>query len=397
MNRRAGDESAGTDKGTGVGHAARVERGMNVSQEFIEIDESRRIRYQLYDKVMGGISWLLIALVSLDIKLLPREDPGILFLAILCIMLFIYNMTARYGMFGKVHGPIKISIDLLIFLIFIVAASWFTGKIISPFISLLYLVLMITSLTQGRRVTYLMAVLAVFSYLFLGSEDFMAFITSRGNQHSSILGYLLELFPFMLIAHLGAMLSGETENARREVERLSITDEITGQHNMRHFFFLADVQLKMALRYQKKFAICMLDADNLKETNDRYGHFAGTEMIRHIGAIISASIREADIAARYGGDEFIIMFTECSREDALLVVQRVLHRIGEAPLTYEGNLLYTTLSAGIAVFPDDGDSVRNLMDKADKSLYESKHAGKNRVTVYQENLEAEPAGEKVRG
>jgi diguanylate cyclase (GGDEF)-like protein len=369
---------------------------MNVTKDFMEIDESSGIRYQAYDRIMGNISWLLIALVSLDIKLLPREDPGILFLAILCIMLFFYNVSVRYGMFSKVHGPLKILIDLLIFLIFIVAASWFTGKITSPFISLLYLVLMITSLTQGRRVTYLMVVLAVLSYIFLGSEGFLAFITAGSNQLSTILGYLLELFPFMLIAHLGAMLSGETENARREVERLSSTDEITGQHNMRHFFFLADVQLKIARRYQKQFAICMLDADNLKETNDRYGHFAGTEMIRHIGAIISASIRETDIAARYGGDEFIIMFTECSREDALLVVQRVLHHIEGEPLTYEGNLLYTTLSAGIAVFPDDGDSVRNLINKADKSLYESKHAGKNRVTVYQENLEAHPAGERVR-
>ena len=385
------------EKKRGGVHAARVKRDMNFTQDFMEIDESSGIRYQAYDRIMGNISWLLIALVSLDIKLLPREDPGILFLAILCIMLFFYNVSVRYGMFSKVHGPLKILIDLLIFLIFIVAASWFTGKITSPFISLLYLVLMITSLTQGRRVTYLMVVLAVLSYIFLGSEGFLAFITAGSNQLSTILGYLLELFPFMLIAHLGAMLSGETENARREVERLSSTDEITGQHNMRHFFFLADVQLKIARRYQKQFAICMLDADNLKETNDRYGHFAGTEMIRHIGAIISATIREADIAARYGGDEFIIMFTECSREDALLVVQRVLQSIGRAPLAYEGNLLYTTLSAGIAVFPDDGDSIRNLMAKADKSLYESKHAGKNRVTVYQENLEAHPAGERVRG
>ena len=163
---------------------------------------------------MGNISWLLIALVSLDIKLLPREDPGIFFLALLCVLLFFYNITARYGMFRKVHGPLKTFIDLITFLIFIVLASWFTGKITSPFISLLYLVLMATSLTQGRRVTYLMSVLAVCSDILLSSDDFYAFLTARSDQLSLILGYLLELFPFMLIAHLGAMLSGETENAR---------------------------------------------------------------------------------------------------------------------------------------------------------------------------------------
>jgi diguanylate cyclase (GGDEF)-like protein len=361
--------------------------------EFAEIDESSSIRYQAYDRIMGNISWLLIALVSLDIKLLPHDDPGIFFLALLCVMLFFYNICARYGMFRKVHGPFKTFIDLITFLIFIVSASWFTGKITSPFISLLYLVLMATSLTQGRRITYFMAVLAVCSYILLGSDEFYTFITSRNDQLPSILGYLLELFPFMLIAHLGAMLSGETESARREVQRVSSTDEITGQHNMRHFFFLAEIQEKMARRYQKKFSICMLDADNLKEANDRFGHFAGTEMIRHIGGIITSSIRDTDIAARYGGDEFIIMFPECSRDDALSVVQRVLCRVAESPVPFEGNRIATTLSAGIAAFPEDGETVRDLMAKADKALYESKHTGKNRVTLYHEDLSNHPVSD----
>jgi diguanylate cyclase (GGDEF)-like protein len=366
---------------------------MDVAREFDVIDESSSIRYRAYDRIMGNISWLLIALVSLDIKLLPHEDPGIFFLALLCVLLFFYNITVRYGLFRKVHGPLKTFIDLITFLIFIVLASWFTGKITSPFISLLYLVLMATSLTQGRRVTYLMSVLAVCSYILLSSDDFYAFLTARSDQLSLILGYLLELFPFMLIAHLGAMLSGEAENARRDVERLSSTDDITGQHNMRHFFFLADIQEKMARRYRKNFTICMLDADNLKDVNERFSHFAGTEMIRHIGRIITSTIRETDIAARYGGDEFIIMFTECSRDDALTVVQRVLHRVAQAPVSYEGNLIETTLSAGIAAFPEDGDNVKRLMEKADKALYESKHSGKNRVIVYHEALSGHPVSD----
>jgi len=370
---------------------------MDVVREFAEIDESSSIRYQAYDRIMGNISWLLIALVSLDIKLLPHDNPGLFFLALIGVMLFFYNVCARYGMFRKVHGPFKTFVDLITFFIFIVAASWFTGKITSPFISLLYLVLMATSLTQGRRVTYFMAVLAVCSYIFLGSDEFYTFLIARSDQLSSILGYLLELFPFMLIAHLGAMLSGETESARREVERLSSTDEITGQHNMRHFFFLAEIQEKMARRYRKNFSICMLDADNLKDANDRYGHFAGTEMIRHIGGIITSAIRETDIAARYGGDEFIVMFTECSRDDALLVVQRVLRRVTDTPLPYEGSLIAITLSAGIAAFPEDGDNVRSLTAKADKALYESKHRGKNRVTVYHEDLCTNPVSTGAAG
>lgn len=369
--------------------------GNFVTHELIDRDESSHIRYQAYDRIMGNISWLLIALVSLDIKLLPHDDPGILFLAVLCILLFVYNITVRYGTFKKVHGPFKTFIDLVTFLIFIVSASWFTGKITSPFISLLYLVLMATSLTQGRRVTYFMAGLAVSSYIFLGSDEFFDFIANRSDSVRTVLSYLLELFPFMLIAHLGAMLSGETESARMEVERLSSTDEITSMNNMRHFFFLAEIQEKMARRYRKNYTVGMFDSDNLKDANDRFGHFAGTEMIRHVGEIISTSIRETDIAARYGGDEFIVMFTECSREDALKVIRRILIKIEETPVVFEGHQIRTTLSSGVAAFPDDGETVKELMAKADKALYESKHAGKNRVTVYHEGLSDHPEGNKA--
>jgi diguanylate cyclase (GGDEF)-like protein len=198
----------------------------------------------------------------------------------------------------------------------------------------------------------------------------------------TFISHILELFPFMLIAHLGAMLSGEAESARREIERLSQTDEITGLHNMRNFFNLADVQDKAARRYGKHYALCMLDADNLKKVNDRYGHIAGTEMIRHVGAQIAHAIRSSDIAARYGGDEFIIMFTECTREEASEAAARILKRVEENRFEFHGSWLSTTLSAGIASYPADGDDLKSVMALADEALFVSKKEGKNRLTLH---------------
>jgi diguanylate cyclase (GGDEF)-like protein len=331
-------------------------------------------RYKGYDRIMGNISWLLIALVTLDIKLMPTEHSSLFFLAVFCILLFFYNINARYGMLSRKYSPFKTFVDLMVFLAFIVSVCWYTGRITSPFMSLIYLILMATSLTQGRRVTYFMAVLAVTSYILLASEEF--------KDINDFLTHTLELFPFMLIAHLGAMLAGETETARREVERLSLTDDVTGINNMRNFFLLSDIQEKLAKRYGRSFAICMIDADGLKKINDQYGHFAGTELIRQVAAMITANIRGCDICARYGGDEFVIMFNETSKQEVVSAVERIVHGMATTPFDFDGVELSATLSAGIAGFPEDGEDVRTVMANSDEAMYVSKRSGKNRLTIF---------------
>ncbi len=350
----------------------------------IEANQSTQQRYKGYDRIMGNISWLLIALVALDIKLIPTEGASMVFPAGFSVLLLVYNLNARYGLLSRKYGAIKIFIDLMVFLSFIVAVCWYTGKITSPFMSLIYLILMATALTQGRRVTYFMAGLAVTSYLLLASAEF--------RELNYYLTHIIELFPFMLIAHLGAMLAGESEAARGEVERLSLTDDVTGINNMRNFFLLAEVQEKLAKRYIRPFAVCMLDADNLKKINDRYGHFAGTKLIQHVAGMITANIRGSDFCARYGGDEFVIMFNEVGKQDVVCAVERIVAGMASSPFDFEGQNILTTLSAGLAGYPDDGGDVRTIMAKADEAMYVSKRTGKNRMTVFSEDMYGESFG-----
>lgn len=339
-------------------------------------------RYKAYDRIMGNISWLLIALVTLAIKLMSHADQSSLgFLAVFCILLFIYNVNARYGFLSRSYSQLKIFVDLVVFLTFIVAVCWYTGKLTSPFMSLIYLVLMATALTQGKRVTYFMAGLAITSYTFLAASHFREF--------NFYLSHILELFPFMLIAHLGAMLAGEAESARHEVERLSLTDEVTGINNMRNFFLLADVQERLAKRYNRQFAICMIDADGLKKINDQYGHFAGTELIRQVASMINTNIRSSDFSARYGGDEFVIMFTETGKQAVVSAVERIVSGMASTPFPFDGKMLSTTLSAGLAGYPEDGPDVRTVMANADEAMYTSKRTGKNRLTVYDHGMRKE--------
>ena len=350
----------------------------------IETSQGSLQRYKGYDRIMGNISWLLIALVALNIKLMPTEHSSATFLAIFSVLLFFYNLNARYGVMSRKYSAFKTFIDLMVFLAFIVAVCWYTGKMTSPFMSLIYLILMATALTQGRRVTYFMAGLAITSYILLASVDF--------REINYYLTHLLEIFPFMLIAHLGAMLAGESETARLEVERLSLTDDVTGMNNMRNFFLLADVQEKLAKRYVRPFAICMIDADNLKKVNDKHGHFAGTMLIQQVARMITANIRGSDISARYGGDEFVIMFNETDKQGVITAVERIVSGMASTPFDFEGEAITTTLSAGMAGYPDDGEDVHKVMANADEAMYVSKRSGKNRLTIFSDTMYGESFG-----
>ena len=349
-----------------------------------DVNQNSQQRYKGYDRIMGNISWLLIALVTLDMKLSPSEGSNMVFLAGFSLLLFFYNLNARYGLLSRKYSPLKIFVDLMVFLAFIVAVCWYTGKITSPFMSLIYLILMTTALTQGRRVTYFMAALAISSYILLASADF--------REINYYLTHIIELFPFMISAHLGAMLAGESEAARSEVERLSLTDEVTGINNMRNFFLLADIQEKLAKRHVRPFAICMLDADNLKKCNDKYGHFAGTKLIQEVACMITRNIRTSDICARYGGDEFVIMFNEGGKQDVVVAVQRIIDGMSSTPFDFEGHSITTTLSAGLAGFPEDGNDMHAIMANADEAMYVSKRAGKNRLTLYSDTMYDETIG-----
>ncbi len=349
-----------------------------------EKGQNHQQRYKGYDRIMGNISWLLIALVALDIKLLPPENSSLFFLAGFSVLLFFYNLNARYGVLSRKYSPFKIFVDLMVFLAFIVAVCWYTGRITSPFMSLIYLVLMATALTQGRRVTYFMAGLAVTSYVLLASVDI--------REINYNLTHILEIFPFMLIAHLGAMLAGESESARQEVERLSLTDEVTGINNMRNFMLLSDIQEKLARRYVRPFSICMIDADNLKKVNDLHGHLAGTLLIQKVAQMIIENVRSSDICARYGGDEFVIMFNETAKQDVVSAVERIVNGMASTPFDFEGTSITTTLSAGLAGYPEDGEDVRTVMASADEAMYVSKRSGKNRMTIFSGDMQGGSAG-----
>lgn len=160
----------------------------------------------------------------------------------------------------------------------------------------------------------------------------------------------------------------------------SIRDGITGLYNRTHFVERLNAATHLAVRHDLPLSFSMFDIDRFKQINDTYGHVLGDEVIRAVGAAITAEIRAEDVGARYGGDEFCIMFEGTSAAAAARCLERIKTRVeSTAFFSKDGRRFSTTLSFGVS---DLGDrSVPELIESADRALYEAKSRGRSRIVV----------------
>jgi diguanylate cyclase (GGDEF)-like protein len=173
-------------------------------------------------------------------------------------------------------------------------------------------------------------------------------------------------------------LDASTERLRlqnEELEKLSLTDGLTGLANRR---FLVQRLNEEALRFRrtkKEFSVLMADVDHFKQYNDTFGHPAGDEVLKKVARLLQSSVRELDCVARYGGEEFCVMLPETSAEGAAILAERICERV--AATEFPGQKI--TLSLGVASLPDNGDTPDAVIAAADESLYQAKREGRNRV------------------
>jgi diguanylate cyclase (GGDEF)-like protein len=164
----------------------------------------------------------------------------------------------------------------------------------------------------------------------------------------------------------------------KELSDLTITDNMTGLYNARHFHHVLTVELSRSQRSGEPLALIMVDSDSLKEFNDRMGHQKGDDYLRTIGRVLKSSVRLSDYAFRYAGDEFLVLLPGIGTEEAMLVADRVRQQIADEEAE-EGT--GGTVSMGVAVYPEHAESGESLLSMADRAMYESKRLGKNRVTL----------------
>ena len=166
------------------------------------------------------------------------------------------------------------------------------------------------------------------------------------------------------------------------VEKLAITDSLTGLYLRRYFYGRFTEELQRSRRYKFEFAFLMIDIDDFKHSNDTYGHLVGDVVLKELGRIIKESVREIDLVSRYGGEEFAVVLPETGPEGAMLVGERIRKRIAGHLFKAYDETLNITVSIGAAVYPHDSSDADGLIEKADAALYDAKKMGKNVVRAF---------------
>ncbi len=186
-----------------------------------------------------------------------------------------------------------------------------------------------------------------------------------------------------LVDSLAAMATAATQNAvlYRQTQDQALTDALTGQLNRRALFKTGEEEMRRADRFGHALSAIMFDIDRFKDVNDHYGHAAGDRVLQQVAERCRRTIRHVDVLGRYGGDEFVVLLPEADRKLAKEIATRIRGAASLAPILTEAGMIPVSLSMGVAEAGRDTAEVGELLQKADRALYQSKQAGRNTITV----------------
>ena len=337
-----------------------------------------------FSRSVAELEWLLLILVLLYYVApgtVVRDRPGVV-LAMVGFAAFV--LAFRYLNFYTRETRWKLAIETWVMIGFITWVLWNTGGVDSPLLNLYLLVIITSGLTLGKLTTLLEFMLITCCYLYMGYP-----VYTGASFTMEVFTVLMSKFsPFLLVAYLTTMLSADLHFAKRMFKTLSETDDLTGLLNVRAFGMLVEREMSKSIRYSHAYSIMMIDADELKSINDRFGHEAGNRLIQMVARTVGDCLRTSDILARYGGDEFVVLLPETDREQAREAAERIRTAVQHASFDGNGQRVATTVSIGLASYPGDGATAVEVMDRADKAMYQSKNAGRNCVSSYHSGREA---------
>lgn len=334
-----------------------------------------------FARTVAEIEWLLLILVLLyQVVQGPGDEPSTaVYMALFFFAAFVTGF--HYANFYRGETRWKLAIETWVMILFITWVLVYTGRLDSPLVNLYLLVIITSALSLGKPITLLEMGLIAACFMFLGYPKYGDTLFTL--SYAGTLG--AQLAPMLLVAYVTTMLSADIRSALSRIKLLSETDELTGIYNMRAFTAIAERTLQQSMRYAHVFSILMIDSDSLKDVNDAHGHEAGNRLLRLTVRSVQDQLRQTDVMARYGGDEFVALLSETSCKDALEVAERIRKSVESRPLGTRDRSIPNTVSIGIACFPDHGNDLETIIERADRAMYVSKNQGKNRVTLFREN------------
>jgi diguanylate cyclase (GGDEF)-like protein len=165
----------------------------------------------------------------------------------------------------------------------------------------------------------------------------------------------------------------------KKVQEMATYDSLTGVYTRRYWFERSRQEIERSQRFGYKACCLMADVDRFKDFNDRYGHLVGDAILVEVSKIIRETIRQIDLLGKYGGEEFCLLLTETDMENAVYAAERIRQAIAQRLIHVYDEDLSVTISIGVSVFPAGGTGLEELIDAADRALYQAKQQGRNRV------------------
>ncbi len=214
-----------------------------------------------------------------------------------------------------------------------------------------------------------------------GKEDLISGLSSGADDYLTKPVHPDELQVRLRSAKRVLNLEDELTATRTELIGLASTDELSGLLNRRTVLDRLVIEMERCPREKSPLSVIMLDIDHFKQVNDCYGHCAGDKALTHVAERIRKSCRPYDLTGRYGGDEFLIVAPGADLPKAITLTERIRRKVSETPITLHNSKIWITCSLGVTdLNPSGNDTIESLIDRADSAAYESKAAGRNRVS-----------------
>jgi len=208
----------------------------------------------------------------------------------------------------------------------------------------------------------------------------------RNREFVLQVGAALSAFSAMLRTGPGAKPDHRKKrHDREEIRRLRelvLRDDLTCLYNLRYFNSALETEHSRAMRFGRRYSLLFMDLDGLREVNSRHGHLAGGNVLKQLGEYLNTKLRSIDISARVGGDEFVVICPETPKQSARVIAERIRHGIEALKIHEKDTSQGITASVGVASYPDDGASPKEVLRRADQALYEAKDWGKNCVCCW---------------
>ncbi len=358
-----------------------ISRAEATAKHFVGDLSPDQIELKGFNRTLAEIEWLLLVLV-LAYTVIPGVDIERIPIIIACTAFAAFVIAFRYLNLFTLEARWKLAIETWVMIGLTAFVTWHTGQSNSPLLNLYLLPIIFSAVTLGKYMTILQVLLIASLYLHSASEALGAEFFSYRTFSTTLFNFI----PFFLVAYVTSLLAADMSFARVFAERLSETDDLTGLPNMRAFSVAIRRERARSDRDERPFSVMMIDADNLKDINDKHGHETGNQLINQMVEAIRRTLRSSDFMARYGGDEFVMLLPGTDSKRTAEAAERIRIAIANMSFDADGEKVGTTVSIGHATYPDVAEDVEELLLRADQAMYQSKKAGRNRVTAYRKQL-----------